>query len=42
MPLPSAGNPISFSQVNEELGNSAEAKIDLKSASEGLGEDVSP
>ena len=42
MPLPSAGNPISFSQVNEELGNSAEAKIDLKSASEGLGEDVAP
>jgi len=42
MPLPSAGNPISFSQVNEELGNSAEAEIDLKSASEGLGEDVAP
>jgi len=42
MPLPSAGSSISFSQVNEELGNSAEAEIDLKSASEGLGEDAAP
>jgi len=42
MALPAAGQPISFSNLNTELGNSAEAELDLKSASEGLGESVAP
>ena len=34
MALPSAGNPISFKDINDELGNSSQATLDLKSASE--------
>jgi hypothetical protein len=40
MALPSAGNPISFKQINDELNNSSEATLDLKTASEELGEDT--
>lgn len=32
MALPSAGNPISFKQINTEIGNSAEATLDLETA----------
>ena len=42
MALPSAGNPISFKQINDELNNSSEATLDLKTASEELGEDTAP
>ena len=42
MALPSEGNPISFKQINDELNNSSEATLDLKSASEEFGEDTAP
>ena len=42
MALPSAGNPISFADINDELGNSTTATLDLKSASEDLGESAAP
>ena len=42
MPLPSAGNPISFKDINDELGNSSRTTLDLKSASEDLGESSAP
>ena len=38
MALPASGNPISFSQINTELGDGATDTIDLKSASEVFGE----
>jgi len=34
MALPSSGNPISFSQMNDELGNSSTATLDLEDAAE--------
>lgn len=42
MPLPASGNPISFSNLNTELGNASGTELDLKSASEGFGEGVAP
>lgn len=36
MPLPSAGQPISMSMINTELGNSETDTLDLKSASESF------
>jgi hypothetical protein len=42
MALPSAGQPISFGDINDELGNSTNATLDLKSASESLGESDAP
>jgi len=42
MALPAAGNPISFSQINVELGDDATDTIDLKTASEDLGESTAP
>jgi hypothetical protein len=38
MALPAAGQPISFSQINVELGDGATDTIDLKAASETFGE----
>jgi hypothetical protein len=38
MALPSAGNPISFKQINTEIGNSAEATLDLETAAETFGD----
>jgi len=34
MALPSAGNPISFKDINDELGNDSEATLDLENAAE--------
>jgi hypothetical protein len=42
MALPAAGNPISFSQINVELGDGATDTIDLKAASTTLGEGDAP
>ena len=42
MALPAAGQPISFGDINDELGNSTTAELDLKSASEDLGESEAP
>ena len=42
MALPAAGQPISFKDINDELGNSSQATLDLKSASEALGESAAP
>ena len=42
MALPAAGQPISFGDINDELGNSTTATLDLKSASEDLGESAAP
>ena len=42
MALPAAGQPISFGDINDELGNSTTATLDLKSASEDLGESDAP
>ena len=42
MALPAAGQPISFGDMNDELGNSTTATLDLKSASEDLGETAAP
>ena len=42
MALPAAGQPISFGDINDELGNSTTATLDLKSASESLGESTAP
>jgi hypothetical protein len=42
MALPAAGQPISFKDINDELGNSSQATLDLKSASEDLGESTAP
>ena len=42
MALPAAGQPISFGDINDELGNSTNAELDLKSASEEFGEDAAP
>ena len=38
MALPSAGNPISFKQINTEIGKSAEATLDLETAAETFGD----
>ena len=38
MALPSAGNPISFKDINEELGNAGNAELDLKTAAETFGD----
>ena len=37
MPLPEEGNAIGFDDINEELGNSSTAELDLESASEQFG-----
>lgn len=37
MPLPEEGNAIGFDDINEELGNSSNAELDLESASELFG-----
>ena len=42
MALPAAGQPISFGDINDELGNSTTATLDLKDASEDLGETSAP
>lgn len=42
MPLPESGNPISFEDINLELGNDADAELDLQSASVLLGESDAP
>jgi hypothetical protein len=42
MPLPDSGQPISFEDINLELGNSANAELDLQSASVLLGESDAP
>ena len=42
MALPAAGQPISFSQINVELGDGATDTIDLKTASTTLGEGNAP
>ena len=42
MALPAAGQPISFGDINDELGNSTTATLDLKDASEDLGETAAP
>ena len=42
MALPAAGQPISFGDMNDELGNSTTATLDLKDASEDLGETSAP
>ncbi len=42
MALPAAGQPISFGDINDELSNSTTATLDLKSASEALGESAAP
>ena len=42
MPLPDSNQPISFEDINLELGNSSNAELDLKSASELLGESDAP
>ena len=42
MALPAAGQPISFGDINDELGNSTTATLDLKAASEDLGETAAP
>ena len=34
MALPSAGNPISFKDINDELGNDSQAQLDLETAAE--------
>jgi len=36
MPLPASGNPISFGDINDELGNNTTDTLDLKSASESF------
>ena len=36
MALPAAGQPISFKDINDELSNSSQATLDLKSASESF------
>ena len=36
MALPAAGQPISFKDINDELSNSTDATLDLKSASEAF------
>jgi len=36
MPLPSAGNPISFGDINDELNNNTTDTLDLKTASEAF------
>jgi len=38
MALPAAGQPISFGDINDELGNTTTDTIDLKAASETFGE----
>ena len=38
MALPSAGNPISFKDINEEIGNTGNAELDLKTAAETFGD----
>ena len=38
MALPSAGNPISFKDINEEIGNTGNAELDLKTAGETFGD----
>ena len=42
MPLPDSGQPISFEDINLELGNSANTELDLQSASVLLGESDAP
>ena len=42
MALPAAGQPISFGEINDELSNSTNATLDLKSASEEFGETAAP
>ena len=42
MALPAAGQPISFGDINDELGNSTTATLDLKDASIDLGETAAP
>jgi len=42
MPLPAENQPISFQDINEELGNNSTAELDLQSASELLGESDAP
>ena len=42
MTLPAAGQPISFGDINDELGNSTTATLDLKDASTDLGETAAP
>jgi len=42
MPLPEEGNPISFEDINIELGNDADAELDLESASVLFGESDAP
>ena len=42
MALPAAGQPISFGDINDELGNSTTATLDLKDASTDLGETAAP
>ena len=37
MALPAAGQPISFKDINDELSNSSQATLDLKTASERIG-----
>jgi hypothetical protein len=37
MPLPAENQPISFQDINEELGNNSTAELDLESASESFG-----
>ena len=38
MALPSAGNPISFKDINDEIGNTGNAELDLKTAGETFGD----
>ena len=42
MPLPDSGQPISFEDINLELGNDANAELDLQSASVLFGESDAP
>jgi len=42
MPLPDSGQPISFEDINLELGNSSNTELDLQSASVLLGESDAP
>ena len=42
MALPAAGQPISFGDMNDELGNSTTATLDLKDASTDLGKTAAP
>ena len=41
MPLPSEGNPISFNDLNIELGNNGDDTLDIESAAESLLESAS-